>query len=87
MLRLIHDHLIFIMKEMLSKKKHVMEHGPGVEQLRCAGVVAAITISQSTSFPNRLPNISVLTRYNSTTIVIPVDYTAPQCLSYFKQPM
>jgi myosin heavy subunit len=40
-----------------------MEHNPTVEQLRCAGVVAGITISRS-CFPNRLPNSLVLARYS-----------------------
>lgn len=40
----------------------VMEHMPTVEQLRCAGVVAAVTISRS-AFPNRLDHQNVLDRF------------------------
>ena len=42
----------------------IMEHISTVEQLRCAGVVAAVTISRS-AFPNRLDHISVLDRFKS----------------------
>lgn len=42
----------------------LMEHISTVEQLRCAGVVAAVTISRS-AFPNRLEHISVLDRFKS----------------------
>ena len=40
----------------------VMEHQSTVEQLRCAGVVAAVTISRS-AFPNRLEHNIVLDRF------------------------
>lgn len=39
-----------------------MEHMGTVEQLRCAGVVAAVTITRS-AFPNRLPNDVVRLRF------------------------
>ncbi|VEU41146.1 unnamed protein product [Pseudo-nitzschia multistriata] len=42
----------------------IMEHASTVEQLRCAGVVAAVTISRS-AFPNRLEHISILDRFKS----------------------
>jgi len=42
----------------------IMEHVSTVEQLRCAGVVAAVTISRS-AFPNRLEHISILNRFKS----------------------
>ena len=42
----------------------LMNHISTVEQLRCAGVVAAVTISRS-AFPNRLEHISVLDRFKS----------------------
>ena len=45
-----------------EKMPSVMEHELTVEQLRCAGVIAGITISRS-CFPNRLPNSLVLARY------------------------
>ena len=41
-----------------------MEHTSTVEQLRCAGVVAAVTISRS-AFPNRLDHEVVLGRFKS----------------------
>lgn len=41
-----------------------MEHNSTVEQLRCAGVVAAVTISRS-AFPNRLEHEVVLDRFKS----------------------
>jgi myosin V len=47
-----------------KKEPHVMEHDITVEQLRCAGVVAGITIARS-AFPNRLPNSIVLARYSN----------------------
>jgi myosin heavy subunit len=45
-----------------TKTPLLMEHETTVEQLRCAGVVAGITIARS-SFPNRLANSVVLARY------------------------
>ena len=41
-----------------------MEHLSTIEQLRCAGVVAAVTISRS-AFPNRLEHEVVLDRFKS----------------------
>jgi myosin heavy subunit len=41
-----------------------MEHLSTIEQLRCAGVVAAVTISRS-AFPNRLEHEVVLERFKS----------------------
>jgi myosin V len=46
------------------KQPLVMEHLTTVEQLRCAGVVAAVTISRS-AFPNRLDHKIVLDRFKS----------------------
>lgn len=46
------------------KKPLIMQHIPTVEQLRCAGVIAAITISRS-AFPNNLPNDVVIDRFKS----------------------
>lgn len=45
-----------------QKQPHQMVHKETVEQLRCAGVVAAISIARA-YFPNRLPNSVVLARY------------------------
>nr|ACS35543.1 myosin G [Phaeodactylum tricornutum] len=42
----------------------VMQHVSTIEQLRCAGVVAAVTISRS-AFPNRLEHEAVLYRFKS----------------------
>jgi myosin-5 len=44
------------------KKPLLMHHQSTVEQLRCAGVVAAVTISRS-AFPNRLEHDIVLDRF------------------------
>jgi myosin V len=47
-----------------EKKPFLMDHVSTVEQLRCAGVVAAVTISRS-AFPNRLDHQGVLDRFRS----------------------
>lgn len=44
------------------KQPRVMQHVSSVEQLRCAGVVAAVTISRS-AFPNRLEHDQVFDRF------------------------
>merc|ERR1712125_189815 len=46
----------------MAKKPILMEHVATVEQLRCAGVIAAITLSRS-AFPNRLENQVVRYRF------------------------
>jgi len=46
------------------KEPRIMQHLSTVEQLRCAGVVAAVTISRS-AFPNRLEHEIVLDRFKS----------------------
>ncbi len=46
------------------KKPQVMQHQPTIEQLRCAGVVAAVTISRS-AFPNRMELQVVFERFQS----------------------
>ena len=51
-------------KPNTQKKPKVMEHLSTVDQLRCAGVVAAVTISRS-AFPNRLEHEEVLGRFSS----------------------
>jgi len=51
-------------KPNTQKAPLIMEHVSTVEQLRCAGVVAAVTISRS-AFPNRLEHISILDRFKS----------------------
>ena len=47
-----------------QKKPRVMEPVSTVEQLRCAGVVAAVTISRA-AFPNRLPHHVVLEKFST----------------------
>lgn len=51
-------------KPNVQKAPLLMEHATTVEQLRCAGVVAAVTISRS-AFPNRLEHDIVLERFKS----------------------
>lgn len=51
-------------KPNTRKEPHSMMHLSTVEQLRCAGVVAAVTISRS-AFPNRLEHETVLERFKS----------------------
>lgn len=46
------------------KQPRIMQHVSTVEQLRCAGVVAAVTISRS-AFPNRLEHEIVLDRFKA----------------------
>jgi len=47
-----------------QKAPRIMEHLSTVDQLRCAGVVAAVTISRS-AFPNRLEHEQVLDRFSA----------------------
>jgi myosin-5 len=49
-------------KPNTMKQPRMMQHMSSVEQLRCAGVVAAVTISRS-AFPNRLEHEQVLDRF------------------------
>lgn len=51
-------------KPNTQKAPLLMEHTNTIEQLRCAGVVAGITIARS-AYPNRLPNSVVLARYSN----------------------
>ena len=61
-LRTTNSRYIRCVKPNMRKVPVVMEHIPTVEQLRCAGVVAAVTLARS-AFPNRLDNPSVRFRY------------------------
>ena len=63
-LRKTNSRYIRCIKPNMAKKPVLMEHLPTVEQLRCAGVVAAVTLSRS-AFPNRLDNQIVRYRYAS----------------------
>jgi len=49
-------------KPNTMKQPRLMQHISSVEQLRCAGVVAAVTISRS-AFPNRLEHEQVFDRF------------------------
>jgi myosin V len=51
-------------KPNTTKQPLIMQHVSTVEQLRCAGVVAAVTISRS-AFPNRLEHVIVLDRFKA----------------------
>jgi myosin-5 len=46
------------------KKPSLLQHVSTIEQLRCAGVVAAVTLSRS-AFPNRMENTQVRFRFSS----------------------
>jgi myosin V len=63
-LRKTNSRYIRCIKPNMLKKPVLMEHLPTVEQLRCAGVVAAVTLARS-AFPNRLENAAVKFRYGS----------------------
>ena len=63
-LRKTNSRYIRCVKPNMAKKPVLMDHLPTVEQLRCAGVVAAVTLSRS-AFPNRLDNSVVRYRYSS----------------------
>jgi len=51
-------------KPNTSKKPSIMQHMSAIEQLRCAGVVAAVTLSRS-AFPNRIDNKTVKFKFSS----------------------
>ncbi|KAL3924550.1 MAG: hypothetical protein SGILL_000975 [Bacillariaceae sp.] len=55
MLKQTNSRYIRCIKPNKPKKPLIMEHTSTIEQLRCAGVVAAVTLSRS-AFPNRLEN-------------------------------
>lgn len=61
-LRKTQSRYIRCIKPNMAKKPVLMDHLPTVEQLRCAGVVAAVTLSRS-AFPNRLDNQVAKFRY------------------------
>ncbi|CAB9521862.1 Unconventional myosin [Seminavis robusta] len=62
-LRKTQSRYIRCLKPNKAKVPVKMEHIGTVEQLRCAGVVAAVTISRS-AFPNKLPNDTVRLRFS-----------------------
>jgi myosin-5 len=59
------------------KKPCIMQHMTTIEQLRCAGVVAAVTISRS-AFPNRLDHRSCLERFKVLNKVKKVEGEVPE---------
>jgi len=61
-LQLTTSRYIRCIKPNKPKKPILMEHLGTIEQLRCAGVVAAVTLSRS-AFPNRLENDIVRFKY------------------------
>jgi myosin-5 len=63
-LRKTESRYIRCIKPNMAKLPLLMDHIPTVEQLRCAGVVAAVTLARS-AFPNRLSNGDVKWRYSS----------------------
>jgi myosin-5 len=63
-LRKTNSRYIRCIKPNMAKKPVLMEHEPTVEQLRCAGVVAAVTLSRA-AFPNRINNAVVRFRFSS----------------------
>jgi myosin-5 len=63
-LRITESRYIRCIKPNMAKKPVLLEHIPTVEQLRCAGVIGAVTLSRS-AFPNKLDNAVVRYRYMS----------------------
>merc|ERR1712048_1493821 len=55
MLKQTNSRYIRCIKPNAPKKPFIMQHVSTIEQLRCAGVVAAVTLSRS-AFPNRIEN-------------------------------
>merc|ERR1712157_523517 len=51
-------------KPNVPKKPFIMQHVSTIEQLRCAGVVAAVTLSRS-AFPNRIENKTTKFKFSS----------------------
>jgi myosin-5 len=63
-LRKTESRYIRCIKPNMTKKPVLLEHIPTVEQLRCAGVIAAVTLSRS-AFPNKINNSVVRYHYAS----------------------
>ena len=61
-LALTNSRYIRCLKPNQFKKALKMQHLTTIDQLRCAGVVAAVTISRS-AFPNKLDHVSALERF------------------------
>jgi myosin-5 len=64
MLKVTNSRYIRCVKPNTFKKPSIMQHISTIEQLRCAGVVAAVTLSRS-AFPNRLDNKTVRFKFST----------------------
>jgi myosin-5 len=64
MLKQTDSRYIRCIKPNTFKKPSIMQHISTIEQLRCAGVVAAVTLSRS-AFPNRIDNKTVRFKFAS----------------------
>jgi len=64
MLKQTESRYIRCIKPNTLKKPSIMQHISTIEQLRCAGVVAAVTLSRS-AFPNRIDNKTVRFKFAS----------------------
>merc|ERR1712238_604816 len=64
MLKQTNSRYIRCIKPNTVKKPSIMQHLTTIEQLRCAGVVAAVTLSRS-AFPNRIDNKTVKFKFSS----------------------
>lgn len=64
MLQQTNSRYIRCIKPNTLKKPSIMQHISTIEQLRCAGVVAAVTLSRS-AFPNRIENKTVRFKFSS----------------------
>lgn len=64
MLKQTNSRYIRCIKPNTFKKPSIMQHVSTIEQLRCAGVVAAVTLSRS-AFPNRIDNKTVRFKFAS----------------------
>merc|ERR1711971_626674 len=64
MLKQTNSRYIRCIKPNSFKKPFIMQHLSTIEQLRCAGVVAAVTLSRS-AFPNRIENKTAKFKFSS----------------------
>jgi len=64
MLKKTNSRYIRCIKPNTMKVPSVMQHVSAIEQLRCAGVVAAVTLSRS-AFPNRIDNKTARFKFSS----------------------
>jgi myosin-5 len=78
MLKQTNSRYIRCIKPNTFKKPYIMQHLSTIEQLRCAGVVAAVTLSRST-FPNRLENKTVRFKFSSKVGTVHFDFRSFVC--------